>query len=136
MAIAPLSPLGIAVFAVPLYAGPALAGLSSANLESLTLFAVFFLFYVVATRGLKLSSASDWAGFVFTTLIQFALVSLCYYIGTALSLVIGPQPIPLWLPITMTGLASVYGAWRYRNLSQIDASVSDALDRLQNDQED
>ncbi|MGX9351478.1 hypothetical protein ACS3QZ_09760 [Shimia sp. W99] len=125
------TPLGIALFALPLYGGPVLAGLSHGSPATFPAFVAAFLFYIVATRKPPLKSPQDGLALFFMALVQCVLVAACMGLGLALSRLTGPLAIPLPVPVLLTVGASLWGAWRYCNASEIDATLDQALNAIE-----
>ncbi|WP_204113116.1 hypothetical protein [Shimia biformata] len=123
------SGLGIALFAVPFYAGPVLAGAARAPLAVIPVFAVLFLGYLVAVGRVTLSRTAL-PIFLLTAVIQVILASFAYASGVALAIPLPPVTVPLWCPLLLTTAAAVWGAWRYRDAIEVNAMLNDITSTL------
>lgn len=123
-----LSPLGIALAMLPLYAGPILSGWAHHPLEVVPVFALVFLGYLLITRRRLGVSGLALAG-----LIQLVLCGALQGGGLLLALMFGPLQMPLWPPLLISTLGAGAAGWLYRDLVPLEDQVDEmqaAVDRL------
>lgn len=121
------SPFAVLAYALPLYAGPLLAGWARHPWASAAALVALFLFVMAVTRRHMLTG---WAALAGLFAVQVLLVGAIYGLGVGLGVVTGAPALPVWLPLALTGAASVWGAWIYRRAPEMDGLLDNALSAL------
>ncbi|WP_292024720.1 hypothetical protein [Maritimibacter sp. UBA3975] len=130
VAFGPYSRIGLAAVFLPLYGGPVLSGWAGHPLTTLPVFALTFLLFIAATRRPHLDDAGGRAALVLMAVVQVVLASACFAAGRWIGLVAGPLALTIWLPIALSAVAALVGAWRYSDSAEMDVFLDGAIDRL------
>lgn len=121
---------GVALYAVPLYAGPLLAGGATQPPAVIPVLAALLLLMMVVTRRVALDSAAGALRFGALAAAQFAVVALLFAAGRGGAWLLGGLSVPLWLPLALTGAAAAFAAWRYRDTREVEGALEEALTAL------
>ncbi len=106
---------GVAMMAVPLYAGPVLAGLSGARWSQIFPFAaVFFLMQMLRGIDAKRGSMGHTAFLLVMGVTQILVVGIAFGLGHGLMLITGPLPMSQWAPFGLTVFGAAMGVARYK----------------------
>lgn len=126
---------GLALMAVPLYAGPILAGWSGATWVELFPFAALF-FLMQLLRGIDEKRGQMGLGqfLILMAVAQIVVTALAFGLGALAAQLTGALPLNLWLPLGLTGFGAAIGVIRYKYDPQQDtmeALIDDVITQVE-----
>jgi hypothetical protein len=122
-----------------LYLGPVLAGLSGFVRAQVPIFILLFLGWLVVMRpeiwpqhARDWRTSAPWLALAGRGLVQAVLVFLSLVVGHSIGFLVGPLPLPVWLPVLVSGSAILLGRWVWNpaKAAETEALLDDVLRRV------